>query len=179
MWRNGKIMTRRVANVHPLFREEGKESMQDTEPKSKELAASERVGYGRLPGAALLAALAAAVINAAIYFAASGVGFVSQNVLVPTPGGEQSLTASLVVISSIAGAIGATVVFALIVALAWRPVRLFRIVATVVLLLSLAMPLTIPGAPLSMVLSLEVMHVAAWAVIVGLLTTLARREAVS
>jgi hypothetical protein len=45
----------------------------------------------------------------------------------------------------------------------------------VALVLSLATPLTIPGAPLSMVLSLEVMHVAAWAVIVGLLTVLARR----
>jgi hypothetical protein len=45
----------------------------------------------------------------------------------------------------------------------------------VVLVLSFAGPLTIPGAPLSMIFSLEVMHVAAWAVIVGFLTTLARR----
>jgi hypothetical protein len=39
----------------------------------------------------------------------------------------------------------------------------------------LATPLTIPGAPLSMVLSLEAMHVAAWAVTVGVITTLVLR----
>lgn len=55
--------------------------------------------------------------------------------------------------------------------------RVFRIVAVVLLVLSFATPLTIPSAPLSMILSMEVMHVAAWAVIVGLLTKLARREA--
>jgi hypothetical protein len=43
------------------------------------------------------------------------------------------------------------------------------------LVLSLATPLIIPGAPVAMILSLEVMHVVAWAVIVGLLTTMARQ----
>lgn len=55
--------------------------------------------------------------------------------------------------------------------------RVFRIVAVVVLVLSFATPLTIPSAPLSMILSMKVMHVAAWVAIVGLLTKLARREA--
>ena len=80
-----------------------------------------------------------------------------------------------VAISSVVGAIGAAVVFAVIGLFARRPVRLFRIVATVVLVLSFAMPATVPGVPVAMILSLEVMHVVAWAVSVGLLTTLARR----
>jgi hypothetical protein len=58
-----------------------------------------------------------------------------------------------------------------------RPVRLFRIVAAVALMLSFVMPATVPDVPVAMRLSLALMHVVAWAVIVGLLTTLARNEA--
>jgi hypothetical protein len=143
--------------------------MQNTKPVS-----NERIAYGKLPWAALLAALSAAVANALVYFAASGLGFIPQSVLITTPSGEHPLTVGPVVVSSVVGAIGAAIVFAIIGLFAPRPVRLFRIVAIVVLVLSLAMPLTIPGAPVALVVSLEVMHIAAWAVIVGLLTTIAR-----
>ncbi len=138
-------------------------------------ASNDRIAYGKLPWVALLAALAAAVANALVYFAASGLGFIPQSILVPTPSGEHPLTVAPVAVSSVVGAIGAAIVFAIIGLFARRPVRLFRIVATVVLVLSFAMPLTIPGAPVAMILSLEVMHVVAWAVIVGLLTTMARQ----
>ncbi len=40
-----------------------------------------------------------------------------------------------------------------------------------------AAPATVPSAPVAMILSMEVMHVVAWGVSVGLLTTLARQEA--
>ena len=144
--------------------------MQNTKPAGKE-----RIAYGKLPWVALLAALTAAVANALVYFTASGLGFLPQSVLVPTPSGEHPLTVAPVVVSSVVGAIGAAVVFAIIGLFARRPVRLFRIVATVVLVLSFATPLTIPGAPVAMILSLVVMHVVAWAVTVGLLTTMARQ----
>jgi hypothetical protein len=78
------------------------------------------------------------------------------------------LTASL-------AALLAALVLALIGLLSRRPVRVFRLVATGVLVLSFVMPLTISGAPLAMILSLEAMHVVAWTAAVGLLTTLARR----
>ncbi len=65
-------------------------------------------------------------------------------------------------------------IFTIVALLARRPIRTFRIVAAVVLVLSFATPLTIPGAPLSMILTLELMHVVAAVVIVGMLTTLAR-----
>ena len=142
--------------------------MHSTKPAGKE-----RIAYRKLPWVALLAALTAAVANALVYFAGSGLGFIPQNVLVPTPSGEHPLTVAPVVVSSVVGAIGAAIVFAIIGLFARRPVRLFRIVATVVLVLSFATPLTIPGAPVAMILSLEVMHVVAWAVTVGLLTTMA------
>jgi len=136
---------------------------------------AEGISWRRLPPATLLAALAAAAANATIYFAASALGLIPLDLPVPTPGGEQPLTVVPVVVGSAVGAIGAALVFALIGLFARRPVGLFRIVSVVVLVLSLAEPLIIPGAPVSMVLSLQAMHAAAWAVIVGLLTVLARR----
>jgi hypothetical protein len=141
----------------------------------EEVVRGERISWKRMPPVALLAALGAAVVNAIVYSGASGLGLIPQDVLVPGPGGEQPLTVALVVLGSVVGAVGGSGVFALIGTFAERPVRTFRIVAIVALAFSFASPLTIPDAPLPMVLSLEAMHVAAWAVTVGLLTTLARR----
>ncbi len=152
--------------------------MQNTETIGNEkVIGGEAIAWRRLPFAVLLAAIAAAVANSLIYFAASALGFILESVLIPTAGGESPLTVGMVVITSVIGAVGAVIVFAVIGLFARRPVKLFRIVSIVVLVLSFATPLTIPSAPVSMVLSMEVMHVAAWAAIVGLLTTLARREA--
>ena len=138
---------------------------------------SERIAWGRLPWVALVAALTAAVTNALVYFAASGLGFISQGVLLPSPSGGAPLTVSQVAVTSVIGTAGAAFVFAIIGLFARRPVGLFRVVATVVLVLSFLMPATqIPGAPVAMTLSMEVMHVVAWAVSVGMLTTLARRD---
>lgn len=67
-------------------------------------------------------------------------------------------------------------IFTVVALLAQRPIRTFRIVAAVVLVLSFATPLTIPGAPLSMILTLELMHVVAAVIITGMLTTLARAK---
>jgi len=44
--------------------------------------------------------------------------------------------------------------------------------AVVVLVVSFVNPFTIPGAPLAMILVLDLMHVIAAAIIVGVLTTL-------
>ncbi|HEX2728423.1 MAG TPA: DUF6069 family protein [Rubrobacteraceae bacterium] len=150
--------------------------MRTTEAVGNEkITGGDGIAWKRLPLAVLLAAVAAAVANALIYFAASALGLIPQSALIPTAVGESPLTVGMVVIVSVIGAVGAAIVFAVIGLFARRPVRLFRVVAVVVLVLSFATPLTIPGAPLSMILSMEVMHVVAWAVIVGLLTTVARR----
>ena len=137
----------------------------------------EKIAWRRLPLVTLLAALSAAVINAIIYFGAWGLGFISHDLPISTPSGMHPLTVGTVVTTSVVGTFGAAIVFALIGLFARRPVRLFRIIATVALALSLVDPLTIPSAPVAMILSLMVMHVVAWAMSVGLLTTLARRDA--
>ena len=90
--------------------------------------------------------------------------------------GREPLGLSAVLFASVTGAVSAAIVFALVGQFSRRPIRAFRIVAAVVLVLSFATPLTIPGAPLSMVLTLELMHVVAAACSVGALTTLARER---
>ena len=146
--------------------------MQNTEPTG-----SERIAWGRLPGVVLLAAAAAAVANTLVYFVASGLGTISQSVLLPSPSGESPLTVGLVATTSVIGTVGAAIVFAIIGLFAQRPVRLFRIVASVALVLSFIPPATVPVVPPSMKVSLALMHLVAWAASVGLLTALARRKA--
>ena len=125
--------------------------MQNAEVQNTRPAGSERPAWKRLPAVALLAALLAAVANILVYIAASGLGFIPQGFLLRMPSGEMPFTMSLVAITSFIGAVGAAIVFTLIGVLARRPVRLFRIVAAVALVLSFATPLTIPGAPAAMI----------------------------
>lgn len=133
---------------------------------------SERVTWGRLVLVALLAAVAAAAANAVVYLVAASVGAMPQDIVV---NGQGPITLPIVAAMSAQGAVAGAVVYALISRFARRPVRVFHVVAAVVLVLSLVPPFTITGAPSSMILALELMHVVAAVVIVGLLTTMARR----
>ncbi len=146
-----------------------------SEARSTGRISNEGIAWRRLPLAALAAAVAASVANVLVFFAASGVGFITPDVLVPAASGESPITTVMVVFSTVAGAVGAAIVFAVIGLFARRPVRFFRMLSVAVLAVSFAMPFTIV-APVAMVLSLEVMHIAAWAVIVAALTTMTRRE---
>ena len=144
----------------------------ETEPRPT--TDGRRVALGRLWWAAPLAAAAAALANAAVYGLAEAAGALPDRVLVGTPSGPGPLGLSAVLFSSAMAAVGAAVVFALVGRFARRPIRTFRLVAAVALVLSFATPLTLPGAPLAMVLALELMHVVAAVAIVGVLTTLTR-----
>ena len=132
----------------------------------------ERVAFGRLLWAGPLAAVATAVANAIVYFVAYGLGAMPRDVVVE---GSGPITLGPVVFASVVGAVAAVVVFAVVALLARRrPIRVFRIVAAVALILSFYTPFTIPGAPVAMVATLLLMHVVAAVVVVGVLTTLAR-----
>ena len=152
--------------------------MRNTETIGREkFTGGESVIWRRLPLAVLLAAGAAIVANIFVYLTASALGFISPSVFIPTTGGETPLTVGMVAITSVIGTVGAAAVFAVIGLFTQRPTRLFRIIAVIVLVLSFAMPLTITGAPMKMILSMEAIHVVAWATIVGLLTTVVREKA--
>lgn len=130
---------------------------------------TERIALGRLWWASLLAGIAAIVANVLIYFIASAAGAIPQSVLIP--GMNQPITVVLVILNSFVPAILAAVLLALLNRFTRRPVRIFRIIAAVLLVLSFANPLTLPGAPLAMILALDLMHIVAAAIIVGVLTT--------
>jgi hypothetical protein len=132
-------------------------------------APTERITLRRLWWASLLAGVAAAAVNLVVYFIASAAGAIPQTVLIP--GMNQPVTFVPVILNSFVPAILAGVLLALLNRFTRRPVRIFRIVAAVLLVLSFANPLTIPGAPLSMILALDFIHIVAAAVIVGVLTT--------
>ncbi len=133
----------------------------------------EHVAIKRFLWAGPLAAVSAVVANAVVYFVASALGTKPQDFVVQ---GSGPITLAPIVFSSFIGAVGATMVFTVVALLARRPIRTFHIVAAVVLVLSFATPLTIPGAPLSMILTLELMHVVAAVIITGMLTALARAK---
>lgn len=140
------------------------------EAQSGRLAQGEgRVTCSRLLWVGLLAAMVAAAANSLVRAISV--------ILFDIPPDFQPLTLGPVVISSVVGALGATVVFAVVVRFARRPIRLFRTVAVVVLLLSFLNPiLALPEAGLQTILTLEFMHVVVAAVSVGLLTTLIRSK---
>jgi hypothetical protein len=130
-----------------------------------------RVAIRRLLWAGPLAAILAAVANAVVYFVAYRLGAMPRDVAVQ---GSGSITLEPVVFASVIGAVGATIVFAIVALLARRrPIRTFSVVAAVVLVLSFYTPFTIPGAPVAMVATLLLMHVVAAVVIVGVLARLA------
>ena len=130
---------------------------------------TERIDLRRLWWASLLAGVGAAAANTLIYVIASAAGAMPQTVLVP--GVNQPIGLMQVIPNSFVPAILAAGFLALLNRFTRRPVRYFRIIAAVLLVLSFANPFIIPDAPLAMILVLELMHVIAAAVIVGLLTT--------
>ena len=76
------------------------------------------------------------------------------------------------------GVLGAVIVFALLARFARRPILMFKRIAVVALVLSLVpdfllLVASVPGATAVSVGVLMVMHVVAWTISVGMLTTLA------
>lgn len=139
--------------------------------------AARRVDYRRLLWVGPPAAVAAACACVAVYAVAAAAGAIPRDIAVPGPAGAGPLTAGSVAGAAIVGVLAAAVVFALVGLCSSRPVGLFRAVALVALVLSLATPATIAGAPAGMRAALLAMHVVTAAIAVGALTTLATRPA--
>jgi hypothetical protein len=105
-------------------------------------------------------------------FAGFGVGAMHLDVVVP---GQGPVTLSAVVSISFVPALMGALLFAVMGRFTRRPIRTFRVVAAVVLVLSFASPFTLPSAPVAMIRALLLMHVIAAVAITGVLTTLGRR----
>ncbi len=131
----------------------------------------ERVDFGRLLWVGPLAIAAAVVANVLVRTVAV--------VLFDVSPGFPALALGPTVVFTVVGVLGAVLVFALVARFARRPVRLFRRIALVVLLVSfvpnvlLLLSDSVAGATVPAVGTLMFEHVVAWAVSVGILTTLA------
>lgn len=127
-----------------------------------------KVAWGRLWLLGLLAVIASVIVNFLI-------ALLARNLLAISPSFIQLQTPA-VVSFTIFGTIGAVLVFALINRLSSTPIRLYRIIATVVLVITLIpdlLLLSTPGATVPAIAALMVMHLATYLVCVGLLTSVA------
>jgi len=134
---------------------------------------AERIAAGRLWWVGLLTAVATAVITVVVRTVGVGVGTI--------PGTYQSLQLPSVIMASVVPALVATVVLALLGRFTRRPIRAFRAIAAVALVVSFAGPLqagagVMPGGAVgaATVGTMLALHVVAASVIVGLLNTLGR-----
>lgn len=134
----------------------------------------EEVSLLRILWVGLFAVVVAATANALVSVIAVALFDVSPGFLPLRVGADVSFT--------VIGVVGAVVVFALVARFSRRPVWLFRRVALGALVISLVPDLLVlyanlfPGTTVAAVVSLMVMHVVAWAVSVGTLTTLVVRD---
>ena len=135
---------------------------------SKAMAA-ERVPAGRLLRVGVLAAVFSAIANALVLAVASSL---FGPVVIPP---DDAVTFGQVMAASVAGAVGASVIFAVIGRFTRRLIRAFWGIAAVGLLLSF-LPIALAGVTGSSAGTLAFMHVVAVATNVGLLTALARKR---
>lgn len=132
---------------------------------------SPQIRYHRLGLATLLAASLAAIINAVLFLVGSALGQFPETLVIPASG--QGVTLGPVIFMSAMGAIGGALVYALLGKFTKRPVRWFRIIGVIVLVLSFGSPFAFPNAPFGFYVILLLMHVVAGLSTILVLTTLA------
>jgi Family of unknown function (DUF6069) len=138
-------------------------------------AQEERVSGRRLLWIGPLAIVAAVVANQIIRILAVSLFNISPEFPPLQPGPPLMFT--------VMGVLGAVIVFAIVGRLSRRPIRLFRTIALIVLVLTflpdigLLMTGAMPGTTPVAVGTLATMHVVAWAITIWMLTTLAREQA--
>jgi hypothetical protein len=135
---------------------------------------SSNIPLGRLALATLAGAVAAAVVNAIVYWIADAAGSLPDDVLVSTLSGDQAIDLGAVLSMSLIPILIAGVVLAIIDRFSRRPFQIFWAVSAVVLLLSFFSIFGIEDAPGDMIVALMFMHAVAAIVGVGVLSRLAR-----
>ncbi len=135
-------------------------------PKIKTVGESmEKVDYKSLWKGVVLSALVAAMINSSIYLLVDSFDWIPRDVRFPDESGNP-ITLIPIIAATVLGAIGAGMLFSLLGKIASRPLTLFKWIAIGALLFSFTNPFFIPGAPTSMIWSLNLMHLVAGAIII-------------
>jgi uncharacterized protein DUF6069 len=111
--------------------------------------------------AALVGAWLAAACNYLLYLVYYATGIIPWNML--SPGRGVSITPRLVLFVSVGGALGGALLYAIIERVSTNPVRMFKLIAGVILILSFAAPLMIETFTTSLMLGLYLMHIVVFA----------------
>jgi len=141
--------------------------MSATQTQNASVPSGKRLTWKRLLLLGLLAIIGSVLVNTLLRILALA--------LLPIPAGFIQLQIPmLIVVFTVIGTLGAFIVFALINRFARNPLRLFRVVASVVLVLTFIPDLLLlssPTANLASVATLIVMHIATYLVCVGAFTS--------
>jgi hypothetical protein len=129
----------------------------------------EKPAIGSIWRNGIIAAVAVAVVNALIYLLGAATGNMPQDVLTPqgTP-----ITLALMVIMSIVPLLIGTFAYMILTRFTAKPLanRIFVVVSILLLILMAISPLQLAGAPIGMVVILEVVHLIAGGVLIYALT---------
>lgn len=115
-----------------------------------------------------LTILIAVVLNVILFFIADAAGVWDG---VELQNGEE-MVAPAVAFITILGLVGGIITFAALNQFTQNPVRIFQIVAGVVLVLSFVTPFGVEDAPADFIIALELMHVVAGVTIIALFSRL-------
>jgi hypothetical protein len=139
------------------------------------LSRGNQIVWTRLMGATALTAALAAGVTSLIYLGARGAGLLNETVVLPSPLGMGPFSLASVSVTAFGASVAAGCVLGALALMTQRPIRNFRVLATLLALTSLSMPATIPGPPLPMRLTMAGMHIVVWAVAVAVLPAVATR----
>ncbi len=148
------------------------------QPATSELSnTTERIPLRKIAIATIVAAIAAAIVNAIVFLIADAAGAMPESVKVDNPGGgSSSIELATVVTVTIYPLLLAGVLLAVLARFSKRPLQLFWVISAVVLVLSFFEPFVfLDDAPGDMIAALLTMHVVAAVVGVGVITYMVRR----
>lgn len=136
----------------------------------------ERMSGATLPfwQAGLIAAVSAAAGNAIVYAIGRALETIPHSVTVAMGSGDEPITLTPVISSSILAALVGTMIYAVLRRFFTLPKRLFTIIGVILVLVSLAIPFSIPDVPAKMALTLCLMHLVAAIAILESITRLVR-----
>jgi len=123
--------------------------------------------------AGLIASVVAAAANALIYGVGRIAGTIPQSVEVDALSGNGPVTLATVIVTSVLAVVVATLFYAVLRRITRRPERIFLIAGSLLLVVSLAMPFSIPDVPMKMAVTLVLMHITTAIVALGGLVWLA------
>jgi hypothetical protein len=140
---------------------------------SSTAGAAEKVALGRIPLAGLLGAALAIVGNLILFYIASGLLGLQMALPMPPDNALMPLPAIAVIMSTLMGAIGGSILLAILGRFAPRPITIFLAISVIFTLISFGGPLSLPVETSTMVV-LSIMHIIAAVAIVWALVTRTR-----